>query len=60
MMVPNHPDDSSSDLVACWPEAYYAPALLTIEALTSLSGAKRDPCGSLNKELRILLALPGL
>ena len=40
IMVSNRSSDSSSDLVAHWPEAYNAPELPAIEALYGLSGAK--------------------
>ena len=59
-MVPNRSSDSSSDLVAHWTAAYNAPAQPTIEALASLSGAKREPHGGINKESGAVLALPGL
>ena len=52
MMVPKYSNDSSSDLVACWPAAYNAPALPTIEALVGLSGAKGElPCGLRTRNL---------
>ena len=60
MMVPNRSSDSSSDLVACWPAAYDAPALPTIEASAGLNGAKGEPHSGLNKEPRSVLAVPGL
>ena len=46
--------------MACWPAAYDAPALPTIEALAGLSGAKGQPHGGLHKESGTVLALPGL
>ena len=60
MMVPNRSSDSSSNVVAYWPAAYDAPALPTIEALASLSGAKGELHSGCDKESRTVLALPGL
>ena len=59
-MVPNRSSDSSSDLVAHWLAAYYAPALPTIGALAGLSGTKGEPHSGLNKESGTLLTLPSL
>ena len=41
MMVPSRSSGSSSNVVACWPAAYDAPTLPTIEALAGLSGAPK-------------------
>ena len=57
MMVPNRSSGSSSDVVACWPAAYDAPTLPTIKALASLSGAKGEPHGGLDKESGTVVGL---
>ena len=59
-MVPSRSSGSSSNIVACWPAAYDAPALSMIEALDSLSGAKGEPHSGCDKESRTVVALPGL
>ena len=60
MMVPNYSSEFSSDVVVCWTVTYDIPALLRIEALTSLSGAKGELYDGLDKESGTELALPGL
>ena len=52
--------DSNSDLLAWWPETYDTLALITIEALAGLSGAKGEPHGCLDKESKTMLAFLGL
>ena len=59
-MLPSRYSDASSNVLTCWPAAFDAPTLPTIEAFASLSGAKGELYSSPDKEFGTVLTFPGL